>query len=113
MKHSIGKILCDCSDNSKLLNSLLDCCHANKLSVINNTFHNFTPQGYTALILLGESHMSLHSFPESNLVMVDLFSCNIVNDTEAILKDLSKRLSGTLEDLQTFDRNLDNYSWRQ
>ena len=104
MNHSIGKIICECSDNNMLLSTLLDCCHSNNLSVITSTFHNFYPKGYTALILLGESHFSLHSFPEDHLVQVDLYSCNKTTDTEGILLDLSKRLSGTLEDVRTFNR---------
>ena len=113
MIHTIGKIIGNFSDRDKVLNAVLDTCHHNHLSVITSTFHNFYPKGQTILILLGESHLSLHSYPEDNIAHVDLFSCNIDTNTKAVLEDLSNRLSGTLEDVQTLDRNNDTYSWRQ
>ena len=113
MQHTLGKIIGDFSNRDKVLNAVLDTCHQNHLSVITSTFHNFHPQGQTILILLGESHLSLHSYPEDNLAHVDLFSCNKTTDCEGILKDLSDRLSGSLEDVSNIDRNNDNYSWRQ
>ena len=38
--------------------------------------HQFNPQGYTAIWLLSESHLAIHSFPEENKIYVELSSCN-------------------------------------
>lgn len=37
--------------------------------------HKFKPQGVTALAVLAESHASLHTYPESNVVFWDCFTC--------------------------------------
>ena len=37
--------------------------------------HHFNPQGYTALYLLSESHLALHTFPERGQTYVELSSC--------------------------------------
>lgn len=37
--------------------------------------HEFDPQGVTALALLGESHMSIHTWPELGYAMVDVLTC--------------------------------------
>jgi S-adenosylmethionine/arginine decarboxylase-like enzyme len=37
--------------------------------------HHFTPQGYTAIWLLSESHFALHTFPENNSTYYELSSC--------------------------------------
>lgn len=37
--------------------------------------HEFEPQGVTALALLGESHMSIHTWPELGYAMVDVLTC--------------------------------------
>ena len=39
------------------------------------TEHYFSPQGYTALWLLGESHLAVHTFPEASRTYVELSSC--------------------------------------
>lgn len=38
--------------------------------------HHFTPQGYTCLWLLGESHLAVHTFPEEEVTYLELSSCN-------------------------------------
>lgn len=40
------------------------------------TDHHFTPQGYTALWLLTESHFAVHTFPEFGKTYIELSSCN-------------------------------------
>lgn len=37
--------------------------------------HKFTPQGLTGFILLAESHISIHTWPEKKYVAIDIFSC--------------------------------------
>lgn len=41
------------------------------------TDHHFSPQGYTALWLLTESHFAIHTFPEYNRTYIELSSCNL------------------------------------
>ncbi|MGQ9836970.1 MAG: adenosylmethionine decarboxylase [Cyanobacteriota bacterium] len=46
----------------------------------NSTFlgelcHQFEPHGITALALLGESHISIHTWPEAGYAAVDVFTC--------------------------------------
>ncbi len=38
--------------------------------------YNFTPQGYTKLYLLAESHFAIHTFPEEGKTYIELSSCN-------------------------------------
>ena len=38
--------------------------------------HHFHPQGYTAIWLLGESHLAIHTFDEDNKTYWELSSCN-------------------------------------
>lgn len=37
--------------------------------------HRFSPQGITVLVVLAESHASLHTYPESGVVFWDCFTC--------------------------------------
>lgn len=42
---------------------------------LEHTYHEFQPSGVTAVLLLSESHISLHSWPEHNYVSIDVFTC--------------------------------------
>jgi S-adenosylmethionine decarboxylase len=37
--------------------------------------HKFAPQGVTAIALLAESHISIHTWPEKGLAVCDVFTC--------------------------------------
>lgn len=43
--------------------------------VLNCVEHNFKPFGYTALWLLSESHLAVHTFPEEGQSYLELSSC--------------------------------------
>lgn len=42
---------------------------------ISSSFHQFEPYGVSAVYLLAESHLSVHTWPEYGYVAVDIFSC--------------------------------------
>lgn len=43
--------------------------------VLEKVHHFFSPHGFTALILLAESHFAIHTFPEENKTYLELSSC--------------------------------------
>lgn len=55
-----------------LLAEIAQCCNAR---VVNAASHKFHPQGVTALLLLAESHVSVHTWPEHGYAAIDVFSC--------------------------------------
>ncbi|MCS7298552.1 MAG: adenosylmethionine decarboxylase [Spirochaetes bacterium] len=44
-------------------------------TVINNTFHHFSPFGVSGVVVIAESHLSIHTWPEYGFAAVDLFTC--------------------------------------
>lgn len=44
--------------------------------IINSVEHSYSPQGYTAVWLLAESHLAIHSFPEAGKTYIEISSCN-------------------------------------
>lgn len=58
-----------------VLHALLTASAASGATVIKHSVHEFEPQGMTAVVLLGESHASIHTYPEMGNLFVDLFTC--------------------------------------
>ena len=52
--------------------------------------HKFQPQGITGVILLAESHIALHSWPEFNYLAVDIYTCGNKSQPEKALEYLKK-----------------------
>ena len=44
-------------------------------TLLNLITHHFEPQGVTALALLAESHISIHTWPETKYAAIDVFTC--------------------------------------
>jgi len=54
-----------------------------RCQVLGELSHKFEPQGVTALVLLAESHISVHTWPEAGYAAIDVFTCgdNALPDT--------------------------------
>ena len=46
-----------------------------KATVINSTFHHFSPYGVSGVVVIQESHLAIHTWPEYGYAAVDLFTC--------------------------------------
>ena len=78
-----------------LIQDLLDAiCNDLNLNIIKKSIHLFEqrfvtdPLAMTAMYLLSESHISIHTYPERNFVAFDLYSCKDYDDDE-VLKNLA------------------------
>ncbi len=55
---------------------LTDSAIAAGATILSSHFHHFGPGlGVTGVVLLAESHMSIHTWPESGFAAVDIFMC--------------------------------------
>lgn len=56
--------------------------------VLGHVMHEFSPQGATCVILLGESHCSIHTWPEHQKVALDCYTCRWDDEKEKMMKAL-------------------------
>jgi len=54
---------------------LLKAAKAARLKIIDLKTHQFSPYGVTSLLLISESHLSIHTWPEYNFAAADIFIC--------------------------------------
>ncbi len=78
---------------------------AARVTVIEVSLHHFGPgHGVTGVALLAELHMSIHTWPESGLVAVDIFVCGKTADAHAALAVMVARFGGTVRFLREVPR---------
>ena len=53
------------------------------LAVVAEAFHQFPAAGATGAMVLAESHLAIHTWPELNAVTLDLYVCNYSQDNRA------------------------------
>ena len=63
------------NDESFLRCTLTNAAKIANAKVLNLISNKFEPQGVTAIALLAESHLSIHTWPESLYSAIDIFTC--------------------------------------
>lgn len=67
------------------------CCGA---TVVGEKFVHFSPQGVTGVLVLSESHLSIHTYPEEGFAAIDCYTCGTAVDPESACEYLRSRLGG-------------------
>lgn len=84
---------------------LRDAAAAAGATLLDVRLHAFGPgQGVTGVALLAESHISIHSWPESGYAALDFFLCGRSNDIEAALAVVVTGLDAQRIERQTIPR---------
>lgn len=73
-------------------------------TLLNLSSHHFEPQGVTAIALLAESHLSIHTWPEHGYAAVDAFTCGQTSDPHAACNFLAERLGAQRHQLLVLPR---------
>ena len=66
------------------------------LTLLKTVSHKFSPQGLTAVALLAESHIAVHTYPEEHSIFVEVMSCGR-GDAKAALAFMEDMLGGNVE----------------
>lgn len=71
----------------------LDAVRNAGLTPVGELFHAFPPPGgVTGVVLLAESHLAVHTWPELGAVTLDAYVCNLGSDNSARAQQLLDRL---------------------
>lgn len=67
------------NDVSSIERDMVGAAQVAKATVINSTFHHFSPYGVSGVVVIQESHLAIHTWPEYGYAAVDLFTCGEMN----------------------------------
>ena len=80
------------NDLTLLRDSLLSAAKEAGATMVGESFHHFTPQGVSGVVVIAESHLFLHTWPEYGYAAVDIFTCGDTVKPELAAELLIKRL---------------------
>ena len=78
-----------------------------KLSKISSDYYQFRPEGASGIVLIAESHLSFHSWPEYGLVTLDIYTCGDPQQAELAYEYIKERLNPSRVDLVRIDRGVE------
>lgn len=70
-----GCDLATLNDASRIEQMMRGAAEAAQATVVGTTFHRFAPYGVSGVVVLAESHLSIHTWPEARYAAVDMYTC--------------------------------------
>ena len=83
------QVLNDCE---ALRSALEEAARVVGASIVQSAFHRFSPHGISGVLVISESHLAVHTWPEYGYAAVDLFTCGTRADPWRAFELLKQRL---------------------
>jgi S-adenosylmethionine decarboxylase len=87
------------SDQSELLSNadsfkqLIDDLAAQyQLQKLGEVYHSFNPGGFTGIVCLSESHISIHTWPEYQKINLDIYLSNYLRENDGTVQALFEKM---------------------
>ena len=71
---------------------LVEAARRAQATIVDVVFHEFNPFGISGVVVIAESHLSIHTWPEYRYAAVDIFSCGDVLQPEVAANYLVEQL---------------------
>jgi S-adenosylmethionine decarboxylase len=71
-----------------MLKAAIDCGAV----ILGESFHRFSPQGVSGVVVIAESHISIHTWPEYGYAAADVFTCGTSVNPEIAAQVLIEKL---------------------
>ena len=96
-------------DNLEVISeTLLDAAKQAGATIIDDRFHKFSPQGVSGVVVIAESHLSIHTWPELGYAALDLFTCSHDLDIQAAIAMLKRVFESEDVDVKYIKRGILN-----
>lgn len=89
LKDCDRNLLNDLDALKKLLRTAAVDCGA---EILGDSFHRFSPQGVSGVVVIAESHLFIHTWPEHGYAAVDIFTCGTRVKPEVAAEILIEKL---------------------
>ena len=93
------------SDNCTAIESiLLHAADIMGLTVVESVIHNFSPIGVSGVIVVEESHIAIHTWPEHGYIALDFFTCNVKYDVSDAIAHMKNQFAAKEIEIQEIKR---------
>lgn len=79
------------ADLATVRNAMVSAAQEAKATIVEIAFHEFSPFGISGMVVIAESHLSIHTWPEYGYAAVDVFTCGDLIKPEVAANFLIER----------------------
>lgn len=66
------------ADLAQVSAAMLQAAEASGATIVTHSFHHFSPHGVSGAVIIAESHLAIHTWPEHGFAAVDFFTCGTI-----------------------------------
>ena len=92
------------NDAESIKTAMLEAASRARATVIQATFNRFSPHGVSGVVVIAESHLAIHTWPEHGYAAIDIFTCGSKVLPEVAYQYLVKALAPRETSRQDIDR---------
>jgi S-adenosylmethionine decarboxylase len=105
-------------NNTKIIENIMNkATEKSGATIVKSVFHSFNPWGVSGVVVIAESHLTIHTWPEYGYAAVDVFTCgdsvNPWKGFEHLQKELKAEFVDTKELPRGIVRKIKEYSHRE
>lgn len=78
------------TDVGRIEDIMVNAAKAMKAHIVDVVFHTFSPHGVSGIVVIAESHLSIHTWPEHAFASVDIYTCGSNIDPWKAYKNLCR-----------------------
>lgn len=94
------------NDLPAIRSTLLEAARRAEATIIDDRFHQFAPQGVSGVVVIAESHLSIHTWPELGYAALDLFTCNLHMPLEECLDMIRQAFQPSDMEVKRIERGI-------
>ncbi|MGJ8640466.1 MAG: adenosylmethionine decarboxylase [Opitutaceae bacterium] len=94
------------TDAETLEQTLVSAAEAAGAHVVETVFHQFSPHGLSGVVVIAESHITVHTWPEYGYAAVDVFTCGAPEMADQICQIISTQFKAESTSTQALNRGL-------
>src|SRR2546423_253537 len=103
--------MCDCGPDANnsletVKGGLIEAAKRAQATIVDVVFHEFNPFGISGVVVIAESHLAIHTWPEYRYAAVDIFSCGEVLQPEVAANYLVEQFAAERTSIVEMQRGM-------
>ncbi|MFZ1682808.1 MAG: adenosylmethionine decarboxylase [Candidatus Zixiibacteriota bacterium] len=94
------------NDAQYLEDAMNDAVRKSGATIVRSIFHRYNPQGVSGVVVIAESHISIHTWPEYGYAAVDFFTCGESVDPYKAHEHMKEMLAASKAFVQELKRGI-------
>lgn len=92
------------NSKDRIREAMIQAAKIAKATIVADVFHEFNPQGLSGVVVIAESHIAIHSWPEHQCASIDIFTCSKDMEPQAAIDFLTTIFKAQKVEVKSIDR---------